>query len=144
MSKPAHARGALTRFVLAGGIAAVLNWVAGRVLAPIFGLDAAVVMGYCVGMITAFLLNRAYVFEKSGRPAGQEFFRFALVNAVSVVIVWAVTSLLARVIFPSLAFRWNSEAIAHAIGILSPIIPSFLMHRAFSFARMRRPTEISE
>lgn len=40
---------------------------------PVLGLDIAVVLGYGFGMVTAFLLNRALVFEKCDRPAGQEF-----------------------------------------------------------------------
>ena len=55
-------------------------------------------------------------------------------NAVSVVIVWMGTIVLDRLIFPSIAFRWHPEAVAHAVGILSRIIPSFFMHRAFNLA----------
>lgn len=128
------------RFALAGGAAAGVNWIAGRLLSSVLGLDAAVVVAYLFGMTTAFLLNKAFVFQKSGRAAGDEFVRFSLVNGVSVAIVWAVTVLLARMIFPAIGFTWHAEAVAHAIGILSPIVPSYLMHRAFSFARVR-PTD---
>jgi putative flippase GtrA len=128
------AQQAFVRFLMAGGAAAGANWVAGRLLSPVLGLDAAVVTAYGVGMATAFLLNRAFVFARSGRPPQEEFVRFALVNVVSAAIVWAVTVALARFAFPAIGFTWRAEAVAHAIGIAAPILPSYLLHRGFSFA----------
>jgi putative flippase GtrA len=129
------------RFALAGGAAAAANWIAGRLLEPLTGLDASIVLAYGVGMITAFVLNKVFVFDKSGRAAGEEFARFALVNVLAVGIVWSVTALLARVVFPAVNFNWHADAVAHAVGICAPILPSFLLHRAFSFAAAARSAD---
>jgi 4-hydroxybenzoate polyprenyltransferase/putative flippase GtrA len=126
------------RFVLTGGTSAVFNWSTARLVSPYVGLGAAVAIGYLIGVTTAYLLARRFVFTQSGRTARIEFIRFCLVNVVSFGIVWVVTIVLARRVFPAIGFSWRPEAIAHAIGIMSPTIPSYLMHRHFTFAPAAR------
>ena len=122
------------RFVFAGGTSAVFNWGSARLISPYVGLDGAVAVGYLVGIVVAYLLSRRFVFSQSGQTPRMEFVRFCLVNIVSFGIVWAVTALLVRQIFPAIGFAWRPEAVGHAIGIVSPTIPSYLMHRHFTFA----------
>jgi putative flippase GtrA len=131
-------RSKLLRFALTGGVAALVNWTVGRLLRVPFDIHVAVVVGYLAGLITAFLLARAFVFEPSGRSPASEGARFAAVNVVSLCIVWLVTISLSQYLFPWLGYvSPAAEGVAHAIGIAAPIFPSFLMHRYFSFAPRR-------
>lgn len=118
-------------FVLAGGLAALVNIAARWVLDLAMPYDAAIVLAYLCGMVTAFMLNRR-VFAASGAYGGQAV-RFALVNAVAAAQVWAVSVFLSRVLFPAVGFDWHPETVAHVIGVGSPIVTSYLAHKHFSF-----------
>jgi putative flippase GtrA len=121
-------------FVLVGGLAAAVN-VASRVaLSMVLDYDLSIVIAYLCGMTTAYLLNRFYVFERSGRSVASEYVRFGLVNAVALAQVWLVSVILARHLFPAVGFNWHAEFIAHGIGVASPIVTSYFGHKYFSFA----------
>lgn len=127
----------LATFVLAGGIAAGVNWLS-RIGFSLFApLEAAVILAYLVGMTTAYALNRLFVFEKSGRSIREEYARFAIVNVVALAQVFIVTVGLARFFFPAVGFDWHPDAVAHAFGVASPIVTSFAGHRYFTFAARR-------
>jgi putative flippase GtrA len=121
-------------FLFAGGASAVCNWGSARLISPYVGLGLAVAAGYLVGITVAYSLSRRFVFDRSGQTARVEFVRFCLVNVVSFAIVWTVTELLVHRVFPAIGFVWQAEAVAHAIGIAAPALPSFLLHRHFTFA----------
>jgi putative flippase GtrA len=62
-----------------------------------------------------------------------EYARFALVNAVAFAQVWLVSVGLARLVFPAIDFTWQAETVAHVIGVVSPIVTSYIGHKHFSF-----------
>jgi putative flippase GtrA len=128
------------RFVLVGGLAAAANWGTGLALAPFMALSIAIVLAYLVGMTVAFVLNRLYVFPASNRPLTEQYARFAMVNAVAFVQVWLVTMGLDKLLFPAIRYTWHAEAVAHAVGVASPIVTSYFGHRRFTFASRREPT----
>jgi len=122
------------KFALAGGIAAAVN-IASRILFSHFvPYSAAIVLAYLVGMTTAFVLNRLFVFDRSGRAQHEEYLRFGLVNLVALVQVWLVSEGLVRYGFPAIGFTWRAETVAHAVGVIAPIFTSYLGHKHFSFA----------
>lgn len=125
------------RFLLTGGFAALANIGSRIALSAVMSYEWAVALAYLVGMVTAYLLARAVVFERSGDRAGREFLRFAIVNVFSMAIVWLMSVGLARHIFPALGFIWHADTVAHVIGVLSPVVPSYLGHKYYSF-RTRR------
>jgi putative flippase GtrA len=122
-------------FLVTGGIAALINILSRIVFSLAMVYEVAVVLAYLAGMATAYILARLFVFEPSGRPAQGEFFRFAVVNVVALAQVWLVSMLLARVTFPWLGFIWHAETVAHVIGVLSPVVTSYVGHQRFTFAR---------
>jgi putative flippase GtrA len=124
-------------FVLAGGIAALVNWLSRIGLSALMSLEFAVVLAYLAGMTTAYGLNRLFVFEKSGRSMREEYGRFALVNVVALAQVFVVTIGLGRFLFPLVGFGWHPHEVAHAIGVASPILTSYAGHRYFTFAAKR-------
>ena len=125
-----------TRFVLflvTGGIAAGVNIVTRMALERFFSYEAAVGLAYLAGMVTAFILARVFVFKPTGGGAQGQFLRFAMVNGVAFAQVWIVSVGLARLIFPALGFTWRADTVAHVIGVLSPVVTSYVLHKRFSF-----------
>jgi putative flippase GtrA len=121
------------RFVLAGGTAAAVNIVARLLLSAVVRFDVAVALAYLVGMATAFILNRQFVFDRSDRGVHSEMMRFVLVNLAALVQVWIVSVGLAEWLFPKVGLTWHAELIAHVIGVLSPVAASYLGHKHFTF-----------
>ncbi len=121
------------RFVLAGGVAADANIMSRCLLSSIMPFEAAIVVAYLIGMITAFGLTRQFVFEKSQRHVRSEALRFVLVNLVALLQVWIVSIGLADWVFPKIGFIWQAELSAHIIGVLSPVVISYFGHRYFTF-----------
>lgn len=122
-------------FVTAGGVAAGVNWLSRIGLSVFTSLEVAIVTAYLIGMTTAYLLNRMLVFDRSGRRVSQEYARFALVNVVALAQVFVVTIGLSRFAFPATGFDWHPHEVAHAAGVASPILTSYLGHRHFTFAK---------
>jgi len=121
------------RFLLAGGIAAVANIMSRLLLSMVVRFDVAVAAAYLVGMATAFILNRQFVFDRSDRRVHSEMMRFVLVNVAALVQVWIVSVGLAEWLFPRVGLTWRAELIAHVIGVLSPVAASYLGHKHFTF-----------
>jgi len=125
------------RFILflgAGGAAAVVNILSRIVLNWAMPYEIAIVVAYLIGMTTAYLLNKRFVFAASGRNVTSEYLRFALVNLAAVAQVWIVSVGLARYVFPAAGFAWHAETVAHVIGVAVPVFTSYLGHKHFSFA----------
>lgn len=123
------------RFLLTGGIAALVNLLSRFGFSEVMSYRWAVLTAYLCGMVTAWLLFRLFVFGASGRSRAEEFLRFGLVNLVAIVQVWIVSVGLAEWLFPHIGFTFHPEAVAHAIGVVVPVFSSYLGHKHFSFER---------
>lgn len=129
-------------FVLAGGIAAGVNWLSNVLLLKVMPLEASIVAAYLIGMTTAYTLNRLFVFKQSGRAVHDEYIRFAIVNIVALAQVWLVTVGVARLAMPAIGWTFHPAEVAHAIGVISPIVTSYLGHRYFTFSpKLQRPRQ---
>ena len=122
------------RFLVTGGIAAVVNLACRYALNRYMPFEMAVVLAYLVGMALAYGLARLLVFPASGRPIASEARRFAVVNVVALVLVWLVSVGLARLVFPAIGFTWHANDISHLIGVAVPTLTSFFGHRLYTFA----------
>ncbi|HMK80976.1 MAG TPA: GtrA family protein [Xanthobacteraceae bacterium] len=125
------------RFILflgAGSAAALVNIASRVVLNWAMPYEVAIVVAYLIGMTTAYLLNRYFVFAASGRGVTSEYLRFTLVNLAAVAQVWVVSVALARLAFPAAGFDWHADTVAHVIGVAVPVLTSYLGHKHFSFA----------
>ena len=129
--------GEFLRFLLTGGIAAVINLGSRYLLSSVVSFESAVVLAYLIGMTTAYVLARRFVFQRSGRSPAQEFKRFAIVNAFSLILVWSISVVLARRLFPALGMVRHAEDVAHFVGVMAPAVASYFGHRAYTFARPR-------
>ena len=128
-------------FLFAGGLSVLVNVGSRILLSTIISYELAVAISHILGMITAFLLNKIFVFSPSGRRLHSEFSRFAIVNAFSLTQTWIVSVGLVRLLFPMTGFDFHPELMAHIIALgLSPFT-SFWGHKRYSFAQ---PTDVSE
>lgn len=126
--------GEFGRFLVTGGIAAGVNVVSRWLLNHAMIYEIAVVIAYLIGMATAYVLARFFVFARSGRSVHDEAIRFALVNVAALAQVWIVSVGLARGVFPWVGFDWHAEDIAHLVGVAVPAVTSYFGHRHFSFS----------
>lgn len=120
-------------FLAVGGTAAAAQWLSRFAFSHVLPYSGALVAAYGVGVIVAFELNRRFVFPTAGPDRKAQFLRFLAVNAVSFAMVWLVSMLLGEVLLPQVMTRQWAEAIGHGIGVLSPAVLSYLLHRSFTF-----------
>ena len=125
------------RFLLVGGIAAAAN-IGSRAL---FGLwieyVPAMVLAFCIGLSTAFLLNRGWVFDRSGRHWSSEALWFLVINLLGLALTIAIGWGLGRQLFPMLGLGPGEpwDTLAHAVGVGAPIITSFIGHKYLTFRK---------
>lgn len=124
------------RFVLTSGVAAAVNLVSRYFLNFVMPFAAAVAVAFPFGMLTAYVLGRLFVFERSGRSVADELWRFTAINLLAAAQIWTISVGLAEYVFPAWGFKWHPLDIAHVIGVAAPVLTSYLGHRHFSFARL--------
>lgn len=131
------------RFLLAGGAAALVNWLARFPLSWVMPYGFAVVGAACIGMVFGFVAYRAYVFRDFGRGGLRQVPDFLLVNAVTTILVTAVAlagrDLLGIVGVPC----GRAEAIAHAAGIAAGAVGNYFGHAAITFRTRRRAAPVA-
>ena len=123
------------RFLVAGGIAAIANILSRIAFSTVMGLEAAVVLAYCVGMLVAFILMRSQVFPPSNAPLRLQVAKFVGVNLAAVLQTLVITLILARWALPALGMRRGVEELAHIVGVCVPVVTSYFGHKHFSFRR---------
>ena len=125
--------GRFARFLLAGGIAAAANVLSRMAFSLVMPLAPAVVLAYCVGMLVAFLLMRAHVFEPSTSRVTRQVGFFIGVNVAAALQTLVVTLALARWVLPAMGVKQGVDTIAHVVGVCVPIATSYLGHKHLSF-----------
>ncbi|SBV49246.1 hypothetical protein XBLMG947_0017 [Xanthomonas bromi] len=94
----------------------------------------AIILAYCLGMITAFILNKALVFQKAQNDLGHQMTWFFIINLAAVLQTIIISLLLSRWLLPGLHINFHNESVAHAIGVAVPVVTSYLGHKHFSFS----------
>jgi putative flippase GtrA len=130
---PTSAHRQFALFLVVGGIAAFANFATRILLGIWFDYATSIVLAYLVGMATAFVLNRVFVFSSTTNPLHHQMFWFVIVNLAAVLQTLAVSMVLARYVLPPLGFAAHSELIAHAAGVAFPVVSSYLGHKYLSF-----------
>lgn len=130
-------RTAVTRqfvgFVVVSGVAALANFGSRFLFNVVMPYPAAICAAFVVGLATAFLLNRRFVFVASTRSTESQAMRFLIVNLLALLLTLGVSLLLAHWLLPLIGWRWQAEAVAHAIGIAVPAITSYIAHKHWTF-----------
>lgn len=121
------------QFLLAGGIAALVNFFSRIILSQFFSFSTSIIIAYMLGMITAFLLMRFFVFKSSSTSYQKSSMYFVVVNLLALIQTWLISLFLFYAILPKLDILFYSKEISHAIGVLFPVITSYYGHKYFSF-----------
>lgn len=121
------------RFVLVSAVAAGANFGA-RVFFSLFvTFPTAVVLAFLVGLSTAFLLNRSFVFPAPTGSVERQIFWFVAINLCAAALTLAVSLLMLHQVLPAIGVQQHAEAIAHAFGIVAPALASYAGHKYLSF-----------
>jgi energy-coupling factor transport system substrate-specific component len=129
---PAEVR-RIGRFLLAGGFAAFVNWAARFPLNEVMPFGAAVIVAYAIGMVVGFFLYRLFVFQAHDGHAGDQLWKFILVNLIGAAEVWALAMILVHWLAPAIGWTTWVEPIAHAAAIGVGAATSYVGHRLLTF-----------
>ncbi len=120
------------RFVVAGGAAAAINWLARVLLSTVMPFVPAVLLALAIGMGFGFTVYRRYVFLRTTRPLLAQLRDFLAVNIVSLVAIVAV-ALLLRSILLAIMRQNLAEAVAHAVAIAFGAVLNYAGHKTLAF-----------
>lgn len=128
-------KGEIARFLVAGGSAALINWLARIGFSQVLPLDQAILLAYGIGMLAGFLLYRSFVFEGAAGTLSRQIALFLGVNLVGAVVVMAATlalKSLALTVLPGMSTS-VAEALAHGAAIGIGAVSNYLGHRLLTF-----------
>ena len=141
MQPPPLARRALdrpeARFLIAGGIAALVNWLVRFPVELVLPYFAALLVATCIGMTCGFLLYRAWVFPGSTRPLAGQVRDFILVNLTGQATMLGVAALARQLLISLEVGSLVAGASAHALGIAVGAVVNYLGHRHVTFTGAR-------
>ncbi|MBT2768131.1 GtrA family protein [Stenotrophomonas sp. ISL-67] len=126
-------------FVAASGLAALANFCSRILFSHVMAYVYAIVLAYMVGMATAFLLNRTYVFKDAGKPLGHQLSWFVAVNMLALLQTLLISLAFTHYVFPWFGMLFHPEAIAHALGIAAPAVVSYFGHKHLTFRITKEP-----
>ncbi|PKV14756.1 GtrA family protein [Xanthomonas prunicola] len=124
-------------FLIAGGTAAAVNFGSRILLSHWLHYVSAIIIAYCLGMLTAFSLNKLFVFEGSDKHIHKQILWFVLVNIAAAIQTLLISLAFARIIFPYLAIDFHTETLSHGIGVAVPVVTSYIGHKYLSFSQKK-------
>lgn len=125
--------GQFGKFLVAGGFAALANFASRFFFEPFTGFWQAVALAYVVGFLTAFFLNRRFVFPASGKPLHHEMAWFFLFNALAFPVVVFAALGLEHYVFSHFLPLPLARAAAHGCAIILPVFVNFVAHKMVTF-----------
>jgi putative flippase GtrA len=142
MSGASLARRALdrteSRFLVAGGIAALVNWLVRFPVELVLPFFPALAVSTLVGMTCGFLLYRGWVFPGSARPIIRQVCDFGLVNLAGQATMLGVAALVRELFILAGITTVVAGASAHALGIAVGAAVNYLGHRHVTFTHNDR------
>jgi putative flippase GtrA len=121
------------RFLVASGLAAIVNVVSRIILSHWLPYVPAILIAFCLGLLTAFSLNKLFVFGPSRNRLHHQFLWFLTINLAAVAQTVITSLVTARWLLPAMHVDFHNETIAHAIGVMVPAVTSYLGHKRLSF-----------
>ena len=121
------------RFLLGGGLAALANWGSRIIYSLWLGYSTAIVLAFCTGLTTGYLLMRFFVFGRGSHSLRRSGFYYVLINGVGLALTWGISVGLGLHAFPALGMDFFPLEIAHAVGLAVPAVTSYLGHKHITF-----------
>jgi putative flippase GtrA len=120
-------------FLLTGGLAALINVISRIGFSAFMRFELAVLLAYAIGMLTAYLLSRRFVFISARVSVRRSLAGFALVNLLAVLQTWLVSVGMRYWLLPLLGVVAFRDLIAHGCGVAVPVLSSYFGHKHISF-----------
>jgi putative flippase GtrA len=120
-------------FVCIGAFSSLVNLVARIIFGYYSSYEASIILAFTVALATAFILNRLLIFKGVNGHVSEQFFKFLIVNLIALVQIFLVAQMFAYYILPAIGWNWHSETVAHAIGLVSPLLTSYWVHKFWTF-----------
>jgi putative flippase GtrA len=136
-----YLNGQFGKFLVAGGLAALANFVSRFSFERSMTFWASVSCAYLVGFATAFTLNRLFVFPASGKALHREIGWFFLFNLIAFPVVVGASFGL-EALFEPFAPPFYAQSAAHGIAIMLPVFVNFAAHKFITFARNEEPETV--
>jgi len=121
------------KFVLAGGVAALINILSRTAFGLYLGYSTSIVLAFFVALSFAFFVNRRFVYIGATDSLSRQYGKFLAVNLLMLVQVAAVSWAVLLIVLPLISDRFYAETFAHALGVVSPVATSYLLHKHFTF-----------
>jgi energy-coupling factor transport system substrate-specific component len=126
------------RFLVAGGLAALVNWLVRFPIELVVPYFAALLLATSIGMTCGFLLYRSWVFPGSTRSIADQIRDFVLVNLTGLATMLGIATIVRQLLFVVEIGPVMAGAVAHALGIGAGAIVNYLGHRHLTFATAPR------
>lgn len=129
------------KFILAGGLAASINFGSRFVYSYFVEFELAVVLAFCTGLTSGYILSKALVFPKGRHSRNKEAGYFLIVNLIALLQTWLISIILASYILPMAFNSTISEAAGHLTGVIFPVFTSYIGHKYFTFSNSHIDTD---
>jgi energy-coupling factor transport system substrate-specific component len=122
------------RFLLAGGVAAGVNWLVRFPLSAALPFEAAVAVAAVIGMAIGFTAYRLFVFTGSSRSLARQLRDFVLINLATMAAVTVAATLIRDVLIWVMPLFY-AEGLGHGIAIGLGAVLNYIAHGAVTFQR---------
>jgi len=126
------------RFLVAGGLAALVNWLVRFPIELAVPYFVALLLATSIGMTCGFLLYRSWVFPGSTRSIADQIRDFILVNLTGQATMLGIATIVRQLLFVVEIGPFIAGAVAHALGIGAGAIVNYLGHRHLTFTAAPR------
>ncbi len=121
-------------FLLTGGLAALANIGTRCFLSLFISYSVAIALAFLVGMSTAFLLFKIFVFKAGqSKKTSTEVLWFAAINLFGLLQTLFISIGLKDYAFPWIGFHIYPEDVAHIVGVVVPAGISYFGHKLLTF-----------
>lgn len=128
-------RKTIPRFLLAGGGASLVNWLARFGFSEFLPFAASVVAAYLMGMVVGFVLYRNWVFIDTVRPVSQQVVPFVAVNLFGLgAVALSAVGFAHSLRLTGLVDGHLAEGIGHLAAIAVGAVANYAGHRAITFS----------
>ena len=120
-------------FAFSGGIAAAANFFSRMLFSTFLNYSLSIVLAYGVGMITAYLLFKFFVFKKGENSTQKQIIYFILINIFSVVLILIISLFFYKIVFSNFNSTFWRESLSHFIGMTVTTLSSYIGHKKLTF-----------
>lgn len=123
------------KFLIAGAIGAAANVGSRFIFSEFFRFEIAIVLAYFVGMSIAFIIMKIFVFNIQSNINITYIIKFSVVNCLAIAQTYLISIFFAYWLLPYLGVIDSTELYGHIVGVLFPVLTSYIGHKYFTFSK---------